>query len=819
MNTFIQDLRYGFRQLAKSPMFTFVAVLTLALGIGANTAIFSVVNAVLLRPLPYTEPEQLVAVSETDTRKPEGRSSLSYPNFFDWRAQNSSFENIASYHINSMALTDIEAPIQVQSATVSANLFATLKANPQLGRWFTDDEEKPNSQLAVIISHRLWQKQFGGDPAIITRTIKLNDRLFQVVGVMPAGFQFPIAAEPVDLWVTLAVDGIRTADDDTPMTEQRGAHFFYAVARLKPNVSLEQAQADMTGIASNLEKQYPEENTYHGALVKPFHENLVYDYREALIIILGAVGCVLLIACANVANLLLARATVRHKEIAVRTALGASRWQVIRQLLTESAILAFAGGILGLLIAWWGTEALVAIIPEDVPRLAEINIDWWVLGFTFLISMGTGVIFGLVPALQATKVELTEAMKENARGTGSASRQRARLRSALVIAEIAVALVLLVSAGLLLQTFRKLQSVNLGVDTHNVLTAAIDLPAARYPKPEQAAAFYKQLTERLQALPGVENASAVMPLPLSGSLFRTSVNFEGRTYPQGEVPRTQLRSACLDYFDTAKIELVSGRDFTEHDNDKSQYVAIVNETFVKKYFPDENPIGKRVKPGIAVNEQEAPWREIVGVVKDVRYHQSLKRDLDPELYVPHAQCQFGFMGLVVRTTGEPRALAKSLQAEVNAIDKNIPISQVKTLDQYLGVAIAQPRFNAMLLGMFGLLALILTAIGLYSVIAYSVAQRTQEIGIRLALGAQTGNVLRMVLRQGLLLTLIGLAIGIASAYFLTRLLATMLYGVQPTDLVTFLLTSAILTGVALVACLVPARRATKVDPMVALRYE
>ncbi len=818
MTTFIQDLRYGVRQLMKNPMFTFIAVLTLALGIGANTAIFSVVNAVLLRPLPYAEPERLVAVAESDTRKPEGRGAISYPNYFDWRAQNRSFENIAVYNRTSMALTGIDTPIDLQSATVSWNLFAVLKANPQLGRWFTEEEEKPGGTLAVIISHRLWQKQFGGDPNITSRTLKLNDRLFNIIGVMPAGFQFPIEAEFVDLWVTVAVDAIKTADDETTMIEQRGAHFLSAVARLKPEVSIEQAQADMSAIAANLEKQYPEDNTYHGATVKPFHDALVTAYREALLIILGAVGCVLLIACANVANLLLARATVRHKEIAVRTALGASRWQVIRQLLTESAMLALAGGTFGLLFAWWGTEALVRAIPEDVPRLSEINIDWPVLGFTFLVSLATGIIFGLIPALQATKVELTEALKENARGTGSTSRQRARLRSALVIAEIAIAVVLLVSAGLLLQTFRKLQTVSLGIDTKNVLTAAVDLPTARYPKPEQAAEFYKRLVERLAALPGVEKASAITPLPLSNGQFRTGVNFEGRTFAQGEVPKTQFRVASLDYFDTLKIQMVSGRDFTEHDNDKSPYVAIVNETFVKNYFPDENPIGKRVKPGVSMSE-ETPWREIIGVVKDVRYSQSLKRDLDPELYVPHAQCQFGFMGLVVRTTGEPQALAKALQAEVNALDRDIPLSNVKTLDQYLGIAIAQPRFNALLLGMFGGLALLLTAIGLYSVIAYSVAQRTQEIGIRLALGAQTSNVLRMVVGQGLVLTLIGLGIGVAGAYYLTRLLATLLYGIQPTDFMTFLVTCIILTGVALVACLVPARRATKVDPMVALRYE
>jgi putative ABC transport system permease protein len=812
MQTFWQDMRYGVRMLFKNPGFTLTAILTLALGIGANTAIFSVVNSVLLRPLPYNEPERLVAVWETDTRKADIRGAYSYPNFFDLRSQNSSFESVSMYYTGSAALTGIETPVNLNTVIASADLFSVLRATPQLGRTFTPEEEKAGSNPVVVISHKLWQKQFGGDPNIIDRGIKLNDRLCNIIGVMPAGFQFPIELEAPDVWATSAVD----AAGEEPQTENRGSHFMSVIARLKPGVSIEQAQADVTVIGSQLEKLYPKENTYKNIKLYPFHEDLVNDYREALWIILGAVGCVLLIACANVANLLLARATVRHKEIAIRAALGASRWQIIRQLLTESSLLALLGGTLGLLLAWWGTEVLVTIIPEDLPRLSEIHLDWWVLGFTFVISLLTGIIFGLAPALQAAKVELTEAMKESARS--GVSRHRSRLRNTLVIAEVAVAVVLLVGAGLLLQSFRKLQKVNLGFEAKNVLTAEVELPDLRYPKPHQAAQFYKQLLERVQSLPGVVKASAIMPQPLSGNMFRTVVEFKGRDYPQGDKPRTMFRTIALNYLDTMKIGLVEGREFTEQDTEKSQQVALVNEAFVKAYFPDESPIGKLVQPGISMGTGEAPWREIVGVVKDVK-HMTPRRDFDPELYVPHTQAAFGSMGLVIRTQGDPQAIARALQSEVSGLDKDIPVYRVKMLEQYLGTSVAQPRFNALLLGMFGVLALILTAIGLYGVMAYSVAQRTQEIGIRMALGAQTRDVVRMVLRQGLMLTAMGLAMGLVGAYFLTQLLTKLLYGIGSTDPLTFAITSVILTGVALAACFVPARRASRTDPMIALRRD
>jgi putative ABC transport system permease protein len=816
MQTLIQDLRYGARVLLKKPGFTLIAVITLALGVGANTAIFSVVNAVLLRPLPYAEPGRLVALWESNTRRLEARSAISYPNFFDWRAQSKSFERMASYYANDLALTGIATSVNLRGAVVSPDLFATLGVKPQLGRWFVSGEEKPGNRVAII-GHSLWRRQFGGDPNVVGRAVTLGGRQFNVVGVMPAGFQFPIEAQPVEVWVTSSIDGEKADPKETAQNEQRGAHFLQAVGRLNPGVTLEQAQAEMNVIGANLEKQYPDSNTRHGVKLVHYHDDLVHDYSEALWLILGAVGCVLLIACANVANLLLARATARYKEIAVRAALGASRRRVVRQLLTESLLLSLGGGLLGLLSAWWGTEALVKLIPEEAPRLAEINIDRRVFGFTLLISVVTGVVFGLAPALQASKVELTESMKEGSRSAGPGG-GRGRMRGALIVAEIAIALVVLIGAGLLLQTFRKLQQVDLGFDTRNVLTASVTLNDARYPKPEQAAAFFQNLLGRVKSLPGVEAASAVVPQPLSGDTFVFSFEIEGRNIPKGERPSSHFRAISLDYFSVMKIPLLAGRAFTERDDAHSPGVLIVNETFAKRHFPNENPIGKHVKPGISL-EGEPVWREIVGVVKDVKHRQSLSHDYEPEYYAPHAQMPINSMNLVVRTTNDPRGLASAIQREVQSLDRNIPVYRIRTLEQYLGVAVAQPKFNALLLGLFAGLALLLTAVGLYGVMAYSVVQRAQEIGIRIALGARTGDVLKMVLRQGLKLTAVGLAIGLAAAWALTRYMQSLLFGVKAADPLTFVAIALLLIAAALVACWIPARRATKVDPMVALRSE
>jgi putative ABC transport system permease protein len=805
--------------LLKSPGFTVVAVLTLALGIGANTAIFSVINAVLLRPLPYPEPERLIAVWERDTRQPDDRGAISYPNFFDWRAQSQTLERIAVYRDTSFTLTGLETALHVRGAVVSPDLFPILGVKPHLGRWFTAEEEKPGgpgAPRAAIISHAMWHTRLGGDANILGRALTLDGRLFNVVGVMPAGFQFPIAADPADIWITTAADAQK--DDDGPsMTEQRGAHFLQGMARLRPHVSPQQAQAEMDAIAARLEKQFPDTNSNAGVRLAPFQDDLVADYRLALWVLLGAVGCVLLIACANVANLLLARAVGRHREIAVRAALGANRWCLIRQLLTESTTLAVVGGALGLLFAWWGTEALVGLIPEDVPRLSEIALDRWVLGFTLLVSLVTGVTFGLAPAWHASKTDLTTAIKEGGRGAAT-GRRPGRLRGALVTVEIALSLVLLIGAGLLLRSFHSLQQVRLGFDPNQVLTASVNLPGRAYATPQSVSGFYDRLRQRAQRLPGVTAVSVIMPLPLSGNALAVAFEIEGRSVPPGNNPVSHFRTISPDYFKTMKIPVVQGRDFTAQDGWNDRPVAIVNERLVKEFFPDQNPLGRRIKPGITVGN-EPPWREIIGVVKDVRHRPALSSPLEPELYVPHAQVPLSGMTLVVRAESQPSRLVNALQAEVSALDSTIPLYRVKTLGQYISTAVAHPKFYALVLGLFAGLALVLAIVGLYSVMAYSVAQQTTDIGIRIALGARPRDVLGLVLRQGLRLTLLGLGAGIAAAVASTRVLSSMLFGVTATDMGTYASISLLLAGVALVACFVPARRAARVDPLVALRYE
>lgn len=825
MESFIQDLRFGARMLMKNRGFTLIAVITLALGIGANTAIFSVVNAVLLRPLPYAEPERLVAVGGTDARRPEGpkiEDSCSYPDFFDWRERNHSFDSMAVYHSATFTMTDTmagnAAPAHLSGQVVSAELFDVLKAKPYLGRVFTRTDEKiggDGASRAAVISYGLWQKRFGADPNVVGRGVTLDRKLFQIVGVTKPGFQFPIQADPVEIWVTLAVDS-EPSNGKKPVTERRGYRWLHAVGRLKTSVTFAQARAEMKLLAANLEKEYPDNNTNLGIVLVPLHSDLVGDYRQSLLVVFAAVGCVLLIACANVANLMLARATARYKEIAVRAALGAGRGRIVRQLLTESLLLSLGGGLLGLLLARWGMEALLRFVPENLPRLSDIALDRWALGFTFTVSLLTGIVFGIAPALQASKVDLIEAMKDGARGSSSSG--KARLRGALIVAEVAVALVLLVGAGLLLQTFVKLQRVDLGFDVRNVLTATVELPEAQYARPEQKITFYQRLQERVRALPGVVEASAILPLPISDNDAGGGFQIEGRTAPAGEEPHADMRWANLDYFSTMKIPLLAGRDFTAQDGLKSTPVVIINQSLARTYFPNEEPIGKRLE--LPFGEAGTTKFQIVGIVRDVKHRTELGSEYSPELYMPYAQLPFlGQMSLVVRTQGEPGSLAKAIQNEVAALDREIVPSDVKTMEQYLGNAVAQPRFSSLLFGLFALIALLLAAIGLYSVMAYAVAQRTHEVGIRMALGAQGRDVLRLVVGQGMLLTLFGVALGLAASLALTRLMTGLLFGVSATDPLTFAGIAVLLALVALVACWIPARRAAKVDPLVALRCE
>ena len=813
METLLQDIRYGVRMLLKRPSFTLIAVVALALGIGANTAIFSVVNAVLLRPLPFAEAGRLMNVWETNPQRGQTRAAVSYPDFADWREQNHSFDYMSTYHDSDFILTGGGEPLRLLGAVVNADLFPLLGAQPAIGRTFRPDEDKPGEGgRVVVLGHGLWQRQFGSDPNVVGRAVTLNGNSYTVVGVMPAGFTFPIESTPIELWTTVAED----ASGKEPITGMRGAHYMNVIARLKPGVTEAQAQGEMDTISARLAQQYPDTNAHRGTNVMSALESLVGDVRPALLILLGAVGCVLLIACANVANLLLARATTRHKEIAIRAALGASRLRVVRQLLTESVLLALAGGALGLLVALWGGDLLMALSGDELPRATQINLDWRVLGFTLLVSCVTGVLFGLVPALHAARFDLTESLKEGGR-TGGEGGRRNRVRGALIVAEVAVALVLLVGAGLLVESLRRLQQVNPGFDAHNVLTATVSLPEAQY-KTEQQVEFYRNLRERIAQLPGVTSASVVFPLPLGGDRIGISFETEGRPLPKSDLPVTELRMVTPDYFRTLNIPLVKGRDFTVRDDARAPGVIIVNEAFARKFFPDEDPIGHRVKPGISTDENDPVMREIVGVVGNVK-HKSLSAAVEPEAYVPHAQIPFGSMTLVVKTAGDASGLAGAVRNEVRALDKDLPVYNVKTLDDYLAISVAQPRFNTLLLASFAALALVLTAVGLYGVMSYSVVQRTHEIGVRIALGAQRRDVLKLVVGQGMLLALIGTGLGLLASLAATRVLASLLYEVSAADPLIYAGITLLLTTVALVACYIPARRATKVDPMIALRYE
>ena len=814
MENLLQDIRYGIRMLLKSPSVSIVATIALALGIGANTAIFSVVNAVLLKPLPFPDSNSLMSVFETDQQLGQIRGSYSYPNFFDLRSQNNSFERIACFHDADFILTGRGDPARLQGAVVSADLFPLLGVAPIAGRQFIVDEDKPGGTGRVaILSQQLFQSRFNGDNSIVNQQITLDGESFTVVGVMPKSFEFPIQNDPVDIWTTIAGD----ASGKSPITNQRGAHFLRLIGRLKPGVSQQQAQAEVNTIASRLQQQYPDTNTHKGILVESALKALVGDVRPTLLILLGAVACVLLIACANVANLLLARAMTRHKEMAIRAALGASRLRVVRQLLTESILLSIAGGSVGLLLAVWWSDLLVALGKDDIPRAVHVGLDWWVLGFTAAVSMLTGLIFGIVPALHSSRTILTESLKEGGRGSGEGAR-RNRTRGFLVVSELSIAVVLLVGAGLLIQSLWRLQKVDSGLRTENVLTFTLGLPESRY-KTEQQARFFRDLNEKLKNIPGVESASSVLPLPLSGDRFGISFQIDGRPVAPKDEPSADFFVAETNYFRTMGIPVIKGREFNDHDVHGSAPVVIITEEFARQYFPNEDPVGKRIKPGISTfDDEKSSMREIVGVAGNVR-NRSLNTAPKPAYYVPQSQVPFNEMVVVLKTTADPHSLVSAVNKEVSTLDKDLPLFGVKTMDEYVSASIAAPKFNTTLLSIFAAVALVLTIVGLYGVMSYSVAQRTNEIGIRLALGAQTGDVLKLVLKQGLLLVVIGLIIGLVGAFVLTKVMASLLFGVTTRDPLTFTAVAVLLPLVGLFACYIPALRAARVDPMDALRCE
>jgi len=819
----MNDLRFALRQLIKNPAFSAIAIITLALGIGANTAIFSVVNALLLKPLPFPNSEELVAFGMTRTRDgipPSQLGSLSYPDFFDFREQNRTLTSMAIYRDRVAALTGEQGAVSVRGIKSSAEFFEVLEVNPSLGRKFTRQDEQAGGGpggFKIILSYDFWQKQFGGDKNVLGRTVELDRRPFTVIGVMPAGFQFPIQSDSVDFYITIAEEA-SNPDGSKPQTEQRGSHSLEAIARLKPGATIEQAQSNLSAIAAELEKKYPDTNSYSGVAFRSLREDLIGDVRVALYVLFGAVVCVLLIANANVANLLLARASVRGKEMALRAALGATRSRIIRQLLTESVMLSLLGGALGLLIAQWGTEALIKTVPQNIPRITNIQLDAVVLGFTVIVSLVTGIVFGLVPAWQASNVDLNSSLKSGSR-VGSDGERKGKLRDGLVMAEVALALVLLISAGLLIQSFARLGRVQPGIRKERLLTARIQLPEVGYPKNENIIAFFDQFLPRVRALPGVEYASVIIPLPLSGSNMVTSFDMEEHPLPEGQRNGAPVRIIATDYFKTMGIPVRKGRAFNETDRFESPPVVIVNERFAQKFFPGQNVIGKRIKPGFAADDSDEKMREIVAVVGNVK-HRELKNEDSPEMYLPQTQIPFNIMSLVVRTSvSNPAALTSALRAELTRMDTGIPLTSVRIFDEYISRSLARPRFNALLVSIFAGTALVLTAIGIYGVMAYSVAQRTNEIGIRMALGAAQSNIFRLVVGQAMTLVSISLGLGLIGAFAATRLLSSMLFGVGAWDPATFVSIVLLIAAVAFLAAWLPARRASRVDPVVALRAE
>ncbi len=820
METLIQDLRYGLRILLKRPGFTAVAVAALALGIGANSAIFSVVNGVVLRALPYKDPSRLAIVWSRLSSLEGKPASPEYPvsagDFVDWRDQNQSFEQIAAFHSRPFNITGTGEPETLGGVRASASLFSLLGVEPRLGRTFTAEEDQSGAEHVVIISYGLWQRRFGSDDKIIGRKITLNDESYDVVGVMPQGFQFPRKGEmpggfqfprQADVYLPLALTPAQMTD--------RGRDYLAVVARLKTQATFAQAGAEMDAIADGLKQRYPQSNTNKEINVVSLHQQITGKVRTTLFVLLGAVGFVLLIACANVANLLLARAASRQKEFAIRTALGASRTRVIRQLLTESILLSLLGGTLGVLLSLWGIDLLVALSPANLPRVDAIGLDGRVLGFTFVISLLTGIIFGLAPALQVSKPDLNDALKDGGRSSSIGFRHN-RFRSLLVVTEVALSLVLLIGAGLMIRSFVRLLNVDPGLNTRNLLTLDAGLPRGKYTGPQQVA-FFQQVIERMQALPGVQSVGAVYPLPLSGAEEGMGIGIENRPpAAPGEAYTSGPHWVSPDYFSVMAISLAAGREFTERDGVDAPRVVIINQAMAHRYWSDEDPIGRRIAFD-QVNGQPN-WREIVGVVKDVR-HISLDSEPKPEMYFPFPQVPIFFLTIVLRTTGDPLSLAAAARGEVLAVKSDQPISNIHTMEELLANSVAQRRFNMLLLGVFATIALLLSAVGIYGVMSYSVVQRSHEIGVRMALGARRSDVLALVVKQGMALVLAGLGIGLGVAFALTRIMVSLLYGVSATDPLTFSIIALLLGAVAMLACYVPARRATKVDPMVALRYE
>jgi len=816
--TLINDLQYGLRMLLKHPLVTAIAVITLALGIGANTAIFSVVNAVLLNPLPFREPDRVVALWESVPN--QGRSRVTPANFHDWKKQNTVFEDVASFGRNSLTLTGDGEPEQLVGARVSSGYFAVIGVEPIIGRSFTAEEYELGKGRVVILGHALWQRRYGGDRNIINRNITLDDMPYTVVGVMPRGL-YPVSPlnpgritfdeQEQNFWLPMSF----TAE----WAAARSAHVLGVVARLKQGVTKEQATAEMNAIGRRLEKEYVA-NRGEGILVSPFMDEVVGNVRPALLTLLGAVGVVLLIACANVAGLLLAQHAGRSKEIAIRAALGAGRRRLVRQFFIEGLLLSLLGTVAGLALASLGLKVLLQFVPAGVPRLAGVSLNWRVLGFTILIALGTCLIFGLIPALETSKLDLNSALEQSGRTSGPGA-SKLRFRQLLVVFQMSMAVMLVIGAGLLVKSFWLLQRVDPGFESEHVLSAGLTLTLSKYSEPEQINNFHKQLLERVSAIPGVKHATLAYDHPLTSNWI-DSFQVEGRVLPADS--RSQSANFVPigpEYFDTVGLKLVGGRRFTQGDDADHPGVVLVNESFVKNYFPNENALGQKMRlgpPGRIWKNKKLTSFEIVGIVRDVKL-AGLEAPSEPAYYIPASQAPLEDMTILVRTTTDPLSIVGALRQAVWSIDPNQPIANISTLEKVVDDSVAPRRLNMLLMGLFGGLAMLLSAVGIYGLLSHAVTQRTQEMGIRMALGAQVNDVLKLVLKQGMMLVVIGEIIGLVGALALTRLIRGLLFGVTPNDATTFVVVAAVLGIVALLACYFPARRATKVDPLIALRYE
>jgi putative ABC transport system permease protein len=802
----LQDLRFAARMLVKHRGFTLIAIITLGVGIGANVALFSVINAVLLQPLPYGQPDQLVKIWEKRARLPKGR--VSWADYVDWKVQSHAFDGTAAYRTGDYNLTgNGDDPEQVQGASVSTSLFPLLRVSPQLGRSFSADDEKPGAHQVVILSHGLWERRFGGDPGLLGKSIRIDDAPFAVVGIMPPGFFFP--NHEIELWEPFAID-------PNSRMAGRSMHILDVIGRLRPGVRLEQARAEMGMIAAHLEQAYPRENTGHGADVFLLLDDWTSSYRTSLILIFGAVIFVLLIACANVATLLLSRAAQRRREVAIRCALGAGRERIVCQLLVESLLLALMGAVAGLLLAHWLIKAIILVTPADISRIGESNLNLPVLAFALLVALGSGILSGLAPALHLSNPDTAGALKESSRGA-TASTAVSRLRNVFVVVEVALSAILLTGAGLLLKSFLLVEHVSPGFNVANVLTANVSLQNANY-RPAQRQVFIAQVLDRIRTDPGVLAVGAVTHLPLAGN--GPSFDFEVAGRPAaapGEESKAQIRCATPDYFRALGISLLVGRALSAADSADAPDVIVINDVMAQRYWPNESPLGKKLS--FDQTGGGAPvWREIVGVVQGVR-HSGLESEPEPQMYAPFSQFSMPFATLVVRTYGEPLAFSKALRRAVASVDPTEPVSGIKSMEQVLEQSIASRKFNALMVGFFAAIAMLAASIGVYGVLSYAVAQRRPEIGIRLALGAGARTVMWLVIKDGMSLAVYGVCLGAVGASVVTRLLSTLLYKVSVTDPFVFGSIAALLLGVALLASYLPAYRATKVDPVVALRSE